>query len=98
MVNSSAPELATVVIARLREHDEVAVGTILGSNIANTLLIMGTAAVIHPIALDSFQTDVGMVVSAALVLLIIPVTGRLARWRSLPLLRSSVLFLPLLAS
>lgn len=97
-LGTSAPELATVVIARVRGHDEVAVGTLLGSNIFNTLLIVGTAAIIHPIRIDSFETDVGVVASATLVLLIIPVAGRLARWRSLPLLGSYLVVLALLAS
>ena len=97
-LGTSAPELATVVIARVRGHDEVAVGTILGSNIFNTLLIIGTAAIIHPITVDSFETDVGLVASAALVLLIIPVAGRLVRWRSLPLLGSYAVVLALLAT
>lgn len=97
-LGTSAPELATVLIARLRGHDEVAVGTLLGSNIFNTLLIVGIAALIHPIRVDSFQTDVGVLASAALVLLIIPVAGLLARWRSLPLLGSYALVLVLLAS
>ena len=97
-LGTSAPELATVLIARLRGHDEVAVGTLLGSNIFNTLLIVGTAAIIHPIRVDSFETDVGVLASAALVLLIIPVAGSLARWRSLPLLGSYAVVLVLLAS
>jgi len=59
-LGTSAPELATVLIARVRGHDAVAVGTLLGSNIFNTLLIVGTAAVIHPVTVDSFQTDVGV--------------------------------------
>jgi cation:H+ antiporter len=49
-VGTSVPELATTIIAKLRRHDEVGVGTILGSNIFNGLLIVGVAAIIHPIA------------------------------------------------
>lgn len=49
-VGTSLPELATTIIAKLRGHDEVGVGTILGSNIFNGLLIVGVAAIIHPIA------------------------------------------------
>lgn len=96
-LGTSAPELTTVVIARLRGLDDVAVGTILGSNIFNTLLIVGTAAVIHPITVDSFETDVGILASAALVLLIIPLGGRLGRWRSFPLLCTYAATLGLLA-
>lgn len=97
-LGTSAPELATVLISRLRGHDEVAVGTLLGSNIFNTLLIVGTAAIIHPITVDSLETDIGVVASAVLVLLIIPVAGRLGRWRSVPLLGSYAVVLVLLVS
>jgi len=48
-VGTSVPELATAVIAKLRRHDEVGLGTILGSNIYNGLFIVGVAATIHPI-------------------------------------------------
>lgn len=96
-LGTSAPELTTVIVARVRGHDDVAVGTILGSNIFNTLLILGTAAVIHPITVDSFETDVGLWASIALVVLIIPFNGRLERWRSLPLLCTYALALGLVA-
>jgi cation:H+ antiporter len=46
---TSAPEIATAVVAKLRGHDEVGLGTILGSNIFNCLFIVGIAATISPI-------------------------------------------------
>jgi len=48
-IGTSVPELATTVIAKLRGHDEVGLGTILGSNIFNGIFIIAVAAVIHPI-------------------------------------------------
>lgn len=51
-VGTSVPELATAVIAKLRGHDEVGLGALLGSNIFNGLFIVAVAAVIHPIAVD----------------------------------------------
>ncbi len=96
-LGTSVPELATMITARIRKHDEVAVGTILGSNIFNTLLIVGTAAVIHPIDVNSFETDVGIIASIVLVLLIIPARGGLlGRWRALPLLGTYAVVLALL--
>lgn len=50
-LGTSAPELATIIIAKLRHHDEVALGTILGSNIFNGLLIVSVSALIAPIAI-----------------------------------------------
>jgi len=48
-VGTSVPELATTVIAKLRGHDEVGLGTILGSNIFNGIFVIAVAAIIHPI-------------------------------------------------
>jgi cation:H+ antiporter len=48
-VGTSMPELATTVIAKLRGHDEIGLGTILGSNIYNGIFIVAVAAIIHPI-------------------------------------------------
>lgn len=50
-VGTSVPELATAVISKLKGHDEVGLGTILGSNIFNGLFIIAVAACIHPIAI-----------------------------------------------
>jgi len=48
---TSTPELATTLVAHRRGHDEVGLGTILGSNIFNVFLIAGVAAAIAPIAI-----------------------------------------------
>jgi cation:H+ antiporter len=48
-IGTSVPELATIVIAKLRGHDEVGLGTILGSNIFNGIFIVAVAAIIFPI-------------------------------------------------
>ena len=48
-IGTSIPELATTIIAKLRGHDEVGLGTVLGSNIFNGIFIIAIAALIHPI-------------------------------------------------
>lgn len=48
-VGTSVPELATAIIAKFRGHDEVGLGTVLGSNIFNGLFIVAVAAIINPI-------------------------------------------------
>lgn len=60
-VGTSVPELATAVIAKLRGHDEVGLGTLLGSNIFNGLFIVSLAAVIHPIELGGRGVFVALV-------------------------------------
>jgi cation:H+ antiporter len=73
-VATSVPELATVVIARLRGHDEVSVGTVLGSNIFNGLLIIGVAASITPIEVAS--TEVAIAIAAGVVTMLLAIPGR----------------------
>lgn len=60
-VGTSVPELATAIVAKLRGHDEVGLGTILGSNIFNGLFIVAVAATIHPIVVGSRQVFVALV-------------------------------------
>lgn len=50
-MGTSIPELATAIVSRIRGHDEVAIGTILGSNIFNTSFIVAIAAIISPISI-----------------------------------------------
>ncbi len=86
-LGTSTPEIATMLAARVRGHDEVGVGTVLGSNIFNTLLIVAVAALISPIEFARAEVAVGVAVSILVVVLAIPGRpGRLDRWRSIPLL------------
>ena len=50
-IGTSLPELATTITATLKKKHGIAVGNIIGSNIFNTLVVLGTAAIIHPIYL-----------------------------------------------
>jgi cation:H+ antiporter len=49
-IGTSMPELATTVVAAIRRHDDVALGNIIGSNIFNTLGILGAVALVRPLA------------------------------------------------
>ncbi|MFN3575195.1 MAG: calcium/sodium antiporter [Phenylobacterium sp.] len=46
---TSTPELVTSLLAALRDSPGIAVGNVLGSNIANILLILGVTAAISPV-------------------------------------------------
>ena len=50
---TSMPELVTSVEAALAGSSEIAWGNIIGSNIANSLLILGAAALLAPIAIEN---------------------------------------------
>lgn len=48
-IGTSLPELATSLVAAFRKHYDIAVGNIVGSNIFNSLFIVGLVALISPI-------------------------------------------------
>ncbi len=52
-IGTSLPELATTITATLKRKHGIAVGNIIGSNIFNALVVLGTASIIHPIAIPS---------------------------------------------
>jgi len=52
-LGTSLPELVINVFASLQGSSQLAIGNVLGSNIMNTLLIIGIAAIIYPIKVES---------------------------------------------
>lgn len=71
-VGTSLPELVTVVLSRLRGHDDIGVGTLIGSNLFNGLAIVGVAATIHPISLPVQEIAVALVCGMAALLRLAP--------------------------
>jgi len=51
-VGTSLPELATCLVAASRGHHDISVGNLVGSNIFNTLLVVGTAGIFGPFELS----------------------------------------------
>ncbi|MGL5084202.1 MAG: calcium/sodium antiporter [Clostridium sp.] len=52
-IGTSLPELVTSMMAAIKQENDIALGNVLGSNIFNILLILGTSATISPIAVAS---------------------------------------------
>jgi len=80
-IGTSLPELVTTLLARLRGHDDVGLGTLLGSNLFNGLAIVGVAAAIHPIQAPVGEITAALVIGVLSVLLILPRAGVIPRWR-----------------
>ncbi len=51
-IGTSLPELATTVMAAIRNQADVALGNVIGSNMFNLLAIIGVAALVGPIPVD----------------------------------------------
>lgn len=72
-IGTSMPELATVIISKLRGHEEIGLGMILGSNIFNNLWIVSVAALITPMTqLPVAEIAVGLGFGIATVALTFP--------------------------
>lgn len=78
---TSTPELATSVDAALAGSAGIAVGNVVGSNIANTFLVLGVTAVIYPIACDpkAFRHDAPMLGIATIVCVGFALSGEFGR-------------------
>ncbi|NQW12537.1 MAG: calcium/sodium antiporter [Alphaproteobacteria bacterium] len=68
-VGTSLPELATTVVAAMRRHSDVALGNIIGSNIFNTLGILGTVSLVTPLPIPAevMSADLWIMVVVTLV-------------------------------
>lgn len=91
-IGTSLPELMTTLLARLRGHHDVGLGTLLGSNLFNGLAIVGVAASIHPIRANFDEVAVALVAGVLTVLLILPRRDAISRWRGPILLAVYALF------
>ncbi|RMH39707.1 MAG: sodium:calcium antiporter [Alphaproteobacteria bacterium] len=69
-IGTSLPELATTVMAAVRQHAEVALGNVIGSNMFNLLAIIGTTAVVHPVAVTAeiMRFDLWVMLGASVLL------------------------------
>lgn len=78
---TSTPELLVSVDAAWRGVPDIALGNIVGSNIANILLIIGLSALIWPIKVmgATLRRDTAVMMAAALVLLPVFAIGQLGR-------------------
>lgn len=85
-VGTTIPELATSVIAKLRGHDEIGLGTLLGSCIFNGSFIVPIAGLIQPISAGLAEVGVALGFGVATVVAALPDNGRrLGRRRGLVL-------------
>ncbi|WP_102798060.1 calcium/sodium antiporter [Bowmanella denitrificans] len=91
-IGTSLPELASsVVAARKGEHD-LAIGNVIGSNLFNTLAVVGIAAGIHPLAVESdvLTRDWALMLALTIGLLLMAIglkgPGRITRPEGLALI------------
>jgi cation:H+ antiporter len=80
-LGTSAPELAVSVSASLNGKPDIALGNVVGSNIANVLLILGISAVIAPLVVSRqlVRVDVPVMIGVSFLLLVLALDGGVGR-------------------
>lgn len=85
-VGTSLPELFTSVLAAWRGDSDLAVGNVIGSNIFNVFLVLGTTSVIAPVSVPKWGiADLFALIAATLALFLCMFVGRkheLERWQA----------------
>lgn len=92
---TSTPELVVSVNAALSGNPDIAIGNVVGSNIANILLILGLCALITPLAVSrlALRRDAITVVAASLLFILLVQTGALSHLDALILLLTLTAYL-----
>jgi cation:H+ antiporter len=71
-VGTSLPELVTAIMAARSRHADVAIGNVIGSNIFNSLGILGATALVEPIPIDGRIVSIDLWVMLAASLAVVP--------------------------
>ncbi len=97
-IGTSLPELATTVMSAIRKEHDIAIGTILGSNMFNLLIVLGLPGVLSPHTLDANFITRDMPAMIILTLLLFVMSfgfgqkGHMGRWKGAVLLTMFVAY------
>lgn len=84
---TSLPELATSVVAALKKNPGMAIGNVVGSNLFNILLVVGTSGSIMPMSVgDITPLDFGMLLFSSVLLYIFALffgKNKITRWEGI---------------
>ena len=96
-IGTSLPELAASIIAAKKGQTDIAVGNVIGSNIFNIFLIMGTSGMIFPVNYDfKFNFDIVVLLYATLLPIGMAYVGRryfIDKYNALILIGSYVVYI-----
>lgn len=80
---TSSPELVVSLNAVLSGAPEIAIGNVIGSNIANILLVLGLPAIIYPIACDveAIRRDGAIMFAISIAFVVLCLSGQILNWQ-----------------
>jgi cation:H+ antiporter len=78
---TSAPELFISVQSALGGHGDIAIGNVIGSNIANTLLVLGACALVMPLSVPSqlVRKEVPIMIGVSFLFYFLSIDGSIGR-------------------
>ena len=84
---TSAPEMAVSVGSALAGSPDLAIGNVVGSNIANVLLILGISALITPLLVDEqiIRQEIPIMIGASALLVVMALDGNIGLLESIAL-------------
>lgn len=91
---TSAPELFISVVSSIKDKSMIAVGNVVGSNICNIALVLGLAALIHPIKSNRsvYSRDIPIMLGISIYLLLISFDSRIGRLEGASLFGGIILY------
>ncbi|MFR9620087.1 MAG: calcium/sodium antiporter [Rikenellaceae bacterium] len=80
-IGTSMPEMVVSIVSALKGSTDIAIGNVSGSNIFNTLVILGMCAAVRPIMLtqQNIYRDIPMCIVASLVFVVVTLSGSIDR-------------------
>lgn len=81
-IGTSLPELAAAIAAATKGHSEMAIGNVVGSNLFNTLTVLGIAGVLGPDTAPDALINRDLLVLIVLTIIILPMAANLRNWKS----------------
>src|SRR5690606_26148748 len=92
---TSAPELVVSVKAALDQQPDIALGNVMGSNVANMLLILGVSALIMPLSIHikSLRRDGLAMLGATILFIVLANFGGLSRLDGIILFSCLIVYL-----
>ena len=94
-VGTSAPELVVSIDASLRNATALAIGNIMGSNVANIVLVLGLPALLRPISCNtrSVGLDNTVMIISTLIFILFCLGNEIGHWQGIVLVSSLVAYI-----
>ncbi len=92
---TSSPEFIVSFISAIKKIDDIAIGNIIGSNIANIGLILGVSSLIYPIKIKkaSFKIEIPVMIASVVILFLLSIDGKISVSDGLILMSCIIIFI-----